>query len=170
MLIWLSRYLSRCPVWFSPSHGGASPVSCGGLLYRIDQQQQQQGEARQCNRGGWLFRTEIGLGSDIYYWHYALWSASTSCGIVLFAMISVAPLNRLLDKPKTLVINSSWISLTPRVPAIALIICLPFIKGLIASSWSGAVTGILFLVFLWEWTAGLESKWKLVEPWKEIQE
>lgn len=56
--------------------------------------------------------------SDIYYSQYALWSASSSCAIVIFAMMGIALLNRPLDKPKTLVVNSRWIRLVPRFPAI----------------------------------------------------
>jgi hypothetical protein len=95
---------------------------------------------------------------------YALWSASISLCSAIFGMTLVALLNRPLDKPKTLLINSRWIRLAPRLPAVALIICLPLIPNLDAGIWCGAATSTLYVVFLWEWIAGLEKNWKLIEP------
>jgi len=61
------------------------------------------------------------------YIHYALWSASTTLALVLACMTSIALLNQSLDKPKTLLINSRWIRLAPRIPAMAAIVCLPLL-------------------------------------------
>ncbi|KUJ19158.1 uncharacterized protein LY89DRAFT_683088 [Mollisia scopiformis] len=98
---------------------------------------------------------------------YALWSASISLSSTIFAMTVAALLNRPLDKPKTLLINSRWIRLAPRLPAVALIICLPLFKSLTAGAWCGASISILYGVFLWEWMAGMERNWQLIEPKEE---
>ena len=79
--------------------------------------------------------------------NYALWSASASLGIVLFTMTSIALLDRPLDKPKTLIINSRLVRLAPRVPAIVVICCLPLIDGLSGGAWTGGAAVILYIVY-----------------------
>lgn len=96
--------------------------------------------------------------------HYALWVASINLGLVMTCMTCIALLNRNLDPPKTLVVNSRLIRLAPRLPATALIICLPLIPNITGSIWCGAVVSLLYGVFLWEWMAGLERDWKFFEP------
>jgi hypothetical protein len=98
---------------------------------------------------------------------HALWTASSSLSIVLVAMTHIALLNRPLDKPKTLVINSRWIRLAPRIPAIVLIMCLPLFH-LSGWSWCGLAPLILYIVFLWEFFAGMERGWKWFESKAEI--
>jgi hypothetical protein len=95
---------------------------------------------------------------------YAIWSASTSLAIVMFSMTCIALLNRALDKPRTLVINSRWIRVAPRIPAIVVIMCLPLVENLAGQTWCGAVSFTLWLVFLWEMITGLEKGWKFFEP------
>jgi len=87
----------------------------------------------------------------------ATWSASTTLAMVLFSMTSIALLNRPLDKPNTLVINSRWIRLAPRLPAIVVILCLPVIHGLSGGEWCAASCVLIYMVFFWELIAGLES-------------
>ena len=82
-------------------------------------------------------------------------------------MTMIALLNRSLYKPETLLVNSRWIRLAPRIPGIILIVCLPLIKSLNAGTWCGAVASILYGVFLWEWMAGMEKDWKILEPKSE---
>jgi hypothetical protein len=94
----------------------------------------------------------------------AVWSASTSLAIVVLSMTFIALLNRPLDKPNTLVINSRWIRLAPRFPAVVLIMCLPLIKNLTGSAWCGGACVVLWLVYLWETFAGLEKDWKFFQP------
>jgi hypothetical protein len=93
--------------------------------------------------------------------HYAIWTSSISLAITLFCMTHVALLNRPLDKPHTLVVNSRWIRLAPRVPAVVLIMCLP-LMNLSGSSWCGFATIIIYAIFLWETYAGLERGWRWV--------
>jgi hypothetical protein len=95
--------------------------------------------------------------------NYALWSASASLGIVLFTMTSIALLDRPLDKPKTLIINSRLVRLAPRVPAIVVICCLPLIDGLSGGAWTGGAAVILYIVYTWEWIASLEKGFTLYE-------
>ncbi|CZR61497.1 uncharacterized protein PAC_11394 [Phialocephala subalpina] len=95
---------------------------------------------------------------------YALWSASIALGTTIFGITIIALLNRPLDKPKTLLVNSRRIRMAPRLPAIALIVCLPLFKSLNAGSWCGVSTSILYVVFLWEWMAGMERNWQILEP------
>jgi hypothetical protein len=95
---------------------------------------------------------------------YAVWSASTALSVVIFSITFIALLNRPHDKPKTLVINSRWIRLAPRIPATVAIMCLPLIKDLTGSSWCGGVTLTVYAVFLWELVAGLEKDWKFFQP------
>jgi hypothetical protein len=95
--------------------------------------------------------------------HYAIWSASTTLSITLFSMTCVALLHRSLDKPNTLVINSRWLRLGARVPAIIVIMCLP-LMNLSGSSWCGLATIVIYVVFLWEAFAGLEKDWKWFQP------
>ncbi len=78
-------------------------------------------------------------------------------------MTCVALLHRSLDKPNTLVVNSRWIRLAPRVPAIALIMCLP-LMNLTGSSWCGLACIVTYVVFLWEVFAGMEKDWKWLQP------
>jgi len=61
---------------------------------------------------------------------YVLWSASVSLAITIISITGLALLNRSLDPPKSLVINSRLIRLAPRVPAVAVILCLPLFSGL----------------------------------------
>lgn len=95
---------------------------------------------------------------------YALWSASIALSTTLFSMTIIALLNRPLDKPKTLFVSSRWIRMAPRLPAIALIVCLPLFQSLDAGSWCGVATSILYAVFLFEWMAGMERNWQVLEP------
>jgi len=94
----------------------------------------------------------------------AVWSASTSLAIVVLSMTHIALLNRPLDKPNTLVVNSRYIRLAPRIPAIVLIMCLPLIHNFTGSSWCGGASIILALVYMWESFAGLEKDWKFFQP------
>jgi len=93
----------------------------------------------------------------------ALWSSSISLSVVLFTMTSIALLDRPLDKPKTLIINSRLIRLAPRVPAIVVICCLPLIDGLSGGAWTGGAASILYIVYTWEWIASLEKGFTLYE-------
>lgn len=79
-------------------------------------------------------------------------------------MTIIALLNRPLDKSKTLIVNSRWIRLAPRVPAIAVLICLPLFDNLSGAGWCGGVTTTLYVVFLWEYFAGMEKNWTVMEP------
>jgi hypothetical protein len=101
---------------------------------------------------------------DAYYVLCALWSASIALAVVLFSMTHIALLNRSLDKPKTLVVSSRWVRLAPRIPVIVVIVCLPLIKNLNGSSWCGGAVVVLYLLFTWEWLAGLEKNWTFFEP------
>jgi hypothetical protein len=94
----------------------------------------------------------------------ALWSASGSLSIVILTMTAIALLNRPLDKPNTLIVNSRWLRLAPRVPAIAIICCLPLFPHMSSTLWCGAATSILYVIFLWEWMSGMERDWKVLEP------
>jgi hypothetical protein len=100
----------------------------------------------------------------------ALWSSSASLGVVLFTMTSIALLDRPLDKPKTLIINSRIIRLAPRVPAIVVICCLPLIDGLSGGAWTGGAAAILYIVYMWEWIASLEKGFALYEKRPEDKE
>jgi hypothetical protein len=102
--------------------------------------------------------------------NYALWSASASLGIVLFTMTSIALLDRPLDKPKTLIINSRLVRLAPRVPAIVVICCLPLIDGLSGGAWTGGAASILYIIYIWEWIASLEKGFTLYERRLEDKE
>ncbi len=84
-------------------------------------------------------------------------------------MTVIALLNLPLDRPKTLIINSRWIRLAPRIPALAVICCLPLSEHLSGAGWCGGVTTTLYAVFLWEWIAGMERNWKLLEPIAESE-
>jgi len=95
---------------------------------------------------------------------YALWSASVPLGVTLFCMTGIALLNKSLDPPKTLVINSRILRLSVRLPAIVAIVCLPLFPTLSSSSWTGGAVTTLYIVFMFEWVAGLERNWRLVEP------
>lgn len=95
---------------------------------------------------------------------YAIWSASVNLSCVILFMTCISLLNRPLDKPKTLLVNSRWIRIGGRLPIIVIICCLPLIKSLTASMWIGIVVCLLYAVSFWEWIAGLERNWKLLEP------
>jgi hypothetical protein len=94
----------------------------------------------------------------------ALWSASISLSVALFCMTVVAFLNRPLDKPKTLAVNSRCIRLCIRPIAILVILCLPLFKHLTGASWCGGAVLTLYVCFLWEWFTGLERNWTVIEP------
>jgi len=93
----------------------------------------------------------------------AIWTASTALSLTMFCMMCVSLLNRTLDKPHTLVVSSRWLRILPRVPAIALIMCLPLMH-LNGSSWCGLACIVVYAVFLWETFAGLEKGWMWLEP------
>jgi ABC-type Fe3+ transport system permease subunit len=93
----------------------------------------------------------------------AIWAASTALALAMFCMMCVALLNRALDKKHTLVINSRWIRLLPRIPAIVLIMCLPLMH-LTGSEWCGLACIVVYVVFMWETFAGLEKGWMWLEP------
>jgi ABC-type Fe3+-siderophore transport system permease subunit len=98
------------------------------------------------------------------YIRYALWSASVTLALVISCMTSIALLNRPLDKPKTLLVNSRWVRLTPRIPGMAAIMCLPLFKSVTgAGTWCGAAVVTLYIIFFWEWVAGLERDFKFFE-------
>jgi len=97
----------------------------------------------------------------------AVWSASTSLASVILSMTHIALLNRPLDRRNTLVINSRYVRLAPRIPAIVLIMCLPLIHNLTGSWWCGGASTILAIVYTWESFAGLEKDWKFFQPKNE---
>jgi hypothetical protein len=99
-----------------------------------------------------------------HYFIYALWTASISLGVTLVCMTHVGLLNRSLDPPKTLVINSRLLRLAPRLPATVLIICLPLFKNISGATWCGSAIGILYFIFFFESYAGMERNWTLFEP------
>lgn len=78
-------------------------------------------------------------------------------------MTFIALLNRPLDKPKTLVVNSRWVRLAPRLPGIAIIACLPLFDAIKGSRWCAGALVVLWALFLWEWIAGLERGWEFFE-------
>lgn len=84
-------------------------------------------------------------------------------------MMCVALLHRSLDKPNTLVVDSRWIRLAPRVPAIVLIMCLP-LMNLSGSAWCGFACIVIYVVFLWEAFAGLEKDWKWIQTEGEVED
>ena len=99
--------------------------------------------------------------------YYAMWVASVTLSITIICMTSIALLNRNLDAPKTLVINSRLIRIAPRLPAIILILCLPLMPRMNGGNWCGVVVTVLYAVFMWEWVAGLEKDWQLFERKEE---
>lgn len=102
--------------------------------------------------------------TELTHFSVALWSASGSLSLALFSMTCIALLNRPLDKPKTLFVNDRYLRLAPRIPAIVAIMCIPLIKNLTAQGWCGGAVTTLYVVFLWEMVAGLESGWQWFEP------
>jgi len=100
---------------------------------------------------------------------HAVWSASATLSITLLSMMCVALLHRSLDKPNTLVVDSRWIRLAPRVPAIVLIMCLP-LMDLSGSAWCGFACIVIYAVFLWETYAGLEKDWKWIQTKDEVED
>jgi len=97
----------------------------------------------------------------------ALWVASSALIVTVACMTGIALLNKSLDHPKTLVVNSRLLRMAPRLPAAIFIICLPLIPELDGGQWCGAVVATLYATFLWEWLAGLEKNWKFIEPKEE---
>ena len=95
--------------------------------------------------------------------HYALWVASICLAVTITCMTSIALLNRPLDPPKTLVINSRLLRLLPRLPATIFIICLPLLPRMEGGTWCGAAVSVLYGVFMWEWYGGLERDWTFFE-------
>ncbi|TVY83535.1 hypothetical protein LSUE1_G002202 [Lachnellula suecica] len=98
---------------------------------------------------------------------YAIWAASATLAIVIALMTCIALLNRSLDKPKTLLVNSRWIRMAPRLVFIIIVCCLPLITHLSASEWCGGACALLYALFLWEWVSGLERNWHFLEPKNE---
>lgn len=96
--------------------------------------------------------------------NYALWVASISLGIAMACMTGIALLNRPLDPPKTLVINSRLLRIAPRLPITIIIVCLPLFPNMSGPVWCAATVALLYAVFLWEWFGGLEKDWKIFEP------
>lgn len=78
-------------------------------------------------------------------------------------MTCIALLNRPLDGPKTLLVNSRWVRLMFRLPVIVVIVCLPVIRGMNGPWWIGATVLLLYPLFLYEWVSGLETGWKFIE-------
>jgi len=66
----------------------------------------------------------------INYIHTAVWSASVSLSVTLASMTGIALLNRPLDPPKTLWINSRLLRLAPRMLGVVVLCCIPLIHGL----------------------------------------
>jgi hypothetical protein len=99
-----------------------------------------------------------------HYIIYALWTGSISLAVTLFSMTHLALLNRPLDPPKTLLINSRLIRLAPRLPAILVIVCLPMFKGMDGGTWCGVAVLICYTLFTFESIAGMERNWTLFEP------
>jgi hypothetical protein len=101
---------------------------------------------------------------------FAIWSASVNLSLVILFMTSIALLNRSLDKPKTLLVSSRWIRMAPRIPLMAVICCLPLIEPLPSAEWFGITCSCMYGLFMWEWVAGLERHWQLLEPKSSDQE
>jgi hypothetical protein len=94
---------------------------------------------------------------------YALWSAAISLSVAIWAMTVIALLNRSLDKPGTLVVDSRYLRLAARPIAIIVICCLPLIKDMNGAIFIGAATSMCYGIFMWEWVCGLEKHWHWFE-------
>lgn len=94
----------------------------------------------------------------------AKWIASSTLAIILFNQTKIALLNRPLDGPHTLKVNSRYLRLTPRVVAGIVVLCLPISRQMDGGLYIGIVSLLLIPVLIWEWTASLDYGGGLVEP------
>lgn len=111
-----------------------------------------------------------GDDDGIEYRHHlkeAFWTSSICLAVTLASMTCITLLNKPLDKPKTLVINSRYIRLAPRLLGIVVIVCLPLFSTIDGAKYFGAQLVVMFMLFLWEWFTGLEREWKWFESREE---
>jgi hypothetical protein len=73
-------------------------------------------------------------------------------------------LNRGLDNPGTLLVDSRYIRMAPRAVACVIIMCLPAVNDISPSTFFGIILALLQCLILWEVVASMEKGAKWFEP------
>ena len=103
----------------------------------------------------------ITIGTDV---NRALWTASTCLSISLFSITIISMLNKRLDKPGTLKVDSRLLRMAPRIVMAIVTVFLPLVPGLACWGWLLIEWAMMYAVVMWEFLAGLQTGAKLFEP------
>ena len=94
----------------------------------------------------------------------AKWAVSISLSITVACQTGIALLSRSLDRKGSLKISNRYVRLLPRLILVAIVMCLPIDKRMIASSFMAIVVSMLLICMFWEWIVSLESDGGFFEP------
>jgi hypothetical protein len=97
----------------------------------------------------------------------AIWTAAISLATSLQCMVSLALLNKTLDRPKTLIVNNRYVRLAPRMAAVPIIACLPIGQHILPGSMIGYLAVIMYILIMWEKICTMEHGGALFEPWDD---
>lgn len=73
-------------------------------------------------------------------------------------------LNRSLDPPGTLVINSRYLRMVPRFIVCIVTMCLPIVNDFHTTAFLGVIVSLLQTLTLWEYLAAMEKGFLFFEP------
>lgn len=91
-------------------------------------------------------------------------TAFMSLAVILFTQTALALLNKPLDKPKTLLVNSRYIRLAPRVLAVVALFVMWVCDWQDPNAIIGFMALVCWLVFAWEANVGRERGGGIFEP------
>ena len=94
----------------------------------------------------------------------AKWAVSISLSITVACQTGIALLSRSLDRKGSLKISNRYVRLLPRLILVAIVMCLPIDRRMVASSFMGIVVSLLLICMFWEWIVSLESDGGFFEP------
>jgi hypothetical protein len=94
----------------------------------------------------------------------ARWTISASLTGTLLLLTVKALLNRSMDPPGTLVIDSRYLRMAPRAIVCIVTMCLPIINDFNTTAFLGTLVGQLQLLILWELVAAMEKGFRFFEP------
>ena len=95
--------------------------------------------------------------------HTAKWTVSISLAVVLVNQTMIALLNRSLDPPGTLKVNSRILRLLPRNLLLPIILCLPIERSISVLFFLGIVSIVLVACLPCEWWSSLERSGGIIE-------
>ena len=96
----------------------------------------------------------------------AIWTISISLCVALSSMTGLQLCDKPLDPPGTLKINNRYVRLAPRIPFLAITLCLPLVQDFQHNPFTmvGVLALLTISLMIWETSASMEAGGGLLEP------